>query len=112
MEMAQETRRRAIQQSKIGPIIISLLTVLLVAVSMVGTPLPVTPPHPPATQAVLWSQSQAPVSVELCMPEALRSMLLTEVSLGSAIDLRVPEALLRHVYGAGQVSKLEKSPAP
>ena len=40
------------------------------------------------------------------------SMLLTEVSLSNATDLRVPEALLRHVYGAGQVSKLEKSPAP
>ena len=112
MEMAQETRRRAIQQSKIGLIIISLLTVLLVAVSMVGTPLPVTPPHPPATQAVLWSQSQAPVSVQSCMPEALRSMLLTEVSLGSAIDLRVPEALLRHVYGAGQVSEAGEEPGP
>jgi hypothetical protein len=112
METAQETRRRAMRQSKIGPIIISLLTVLLVAVSMVETPLPVTPPHPPATQAVLWSQSQAPASVELCMPEALISMLFTEVSLRNAIDLRVPDALLRHVYGAGQVSKLEKSPAP
>lgn len=112
MEMGQETRRRAIRQSKIGPIIISLLTVLLVAVSTVERPLPVTPPQPPATQAVLWSQSQAPVSVELCMPEALMSVLLTEVSLRNAIDLRVPEALLRHVYGAGQVSKLEKSPAP
>jgi hypothetical protein len=100
------------RQSKIGPIIISLLTVLLVAVSTVETPLLVTPPHPPATQAILWSQSQAPTSVELCIPEALVSVLLTEGSLSDTSDLRVPEALLRHVYGAGQVSKLEKSPAP
>jgi len=28
------------------------------------------------------------------------------------LDLRVPEALLEHLYGAGWVSGLEKSPAP
>lgn len=100
------------RQSKSGPIIIALFTVLLVAVSTGETPLPGIPPHPPATQAVLWSQSQTPARVALCVPEALVSALLTEVPLSNAIDLRVPEALLRHVYGTGHVSKLEKSPAP
>jgi hypothetical protein len=98
--------------SKTCPIMIFLLTVLLVTASTLGMPLPATLPHPPATQAVLWSQAEAPASVELCVPEALVNALLTEESPSHAIDLRVPEVLLRHVYGAGRVSKSEKSPAP
>ena len=38
--------------------------------------------------------------------------LRTEERSSEMIDLRVPEALLEHLYGAGRVSGLEKSPAP
>ena len=70
-----------------------------------------TLPHPPA-HVVLWSQSEEPASVELCVPEALMNALLTEEHSSKTLDLRVPEALLEHLYGAGRVSGLEKSPAP
>ena len=38
--------------------------------------------------------------------------LLTEEHSSKTLDLRVPEALLEHLYGAGRVSGLEKIPAP
>ena len=71
-----------------------------------------TLPHPPAAHVVLWPQSEEPAGVELRVPEALVNTLLTEKRASATIDLRVPEALLEHLYGAGQVSGLEKSPAP
>ena len=71
-----------------------------------------TLPHPPAAYVALWSQSEEPVSVELRVPEALVNALRTEERSSKTLDLRVPEALLEHLYGAGQVSGLEKSPAP
>jgi hypothetical protein len=71
-----------------------------------------TPPHPPTAHAVLWSQPEEPASVELCVPEALMNALLTEERPSGTTDLRVPEALLAHLYGAGRVSRLEKSPGP
>ena len=70
-----------------------------------------TLPHPPAAHVVLWSQSEAPASVELQVPEVLVKALHTE-ERSSETDLRVPEALLEHLYGAGRVSGLEKSSAP
>ncbi len=75
-----------------------------------------TLPHPPAAHVVLWSQSEEPTSVELRAPEALVNALLNALLMeersSETLDLRVPEALLEHLYGAGQVSGLEKSPAP
>lgn len=71
-----------------------------------------TLPHPPAAYVALWSQAEEPVSVELRVPEALVHALLTEEHSSETLDLRVPEALLEHLYGAGEVSGLEKSPAP
>jgi hypothetical protein len=68
--------------------------------------------HPPAAYVALWSQSEEPVSVELRVPEALVNALRTEERSSKMLDLRVPEALLEHLYGAGEVSGLEKSPAP
>lgn len=38
--------------------------------------------------------------------------LLMEEHSSKTLDLRVPEALLKHLYGAGRVSGLEKIPAP
>jgi hypothetical protein len=69
-------------------------------------------PHPPAAHIVLWSQSEAPASVELHVPEVLVKALLTEERSSEMLDLRVPEALLERLYGAGRVSGLEKSSAP
>jgi hypothetical protein len=71
-----------------------------------------TPLPPPAAPVVLWSQSTEPASVDLRVPEALVNALLTEERSGETIDLQVPEALLEHLYSAGQISRLEKSPAP
>ena len=71
-----------------------------------------TLPHPPAAHIVLWSQSEAPASVELHVPEVLVKALLTEERSSKTLDLRVPEALLERLYGAGRVSGLEKSSAP
>jgi hypothetical protein len=71
-----------------------------------------TLPHPPAAHIVLWSQSEAPASVELHVPEVLVKALLTEERSSEMLDLRVPEALLERLYGAGRVSGLEKSSAP
>src|SRR5712691_5646421 len=67
-----------------------------------------TLPHPPAAYVALWSQSEEPVSVELRVPEALVNALRTEERSSKTLDLRVPEALLEHLYGAGEVSGLEK----
>ena len=69
-------------------------------------------PHPRAAHVVLWSHSEAPTSVELHVPEVLVKALLTEERSRETLDLRVPEALLEHLYGAGRVSGLEKSSAP
>jgi len=71
-----------------------------------------TLPHLPAAHVTLLSQSEEPPNVELRVSEALVNALLTEKRSGEMIDLRVPEALLEHLYGAGRVSGLEKSPAP
>ena len=68
--------------------------------------------HPSTSYVALGSQSEAPTSVELRVPEALINALLTEEHPSETLDLRVPEALLEHLHGAGQVSGLEKSPAP
>jgi hypothetical protein len=38
--------------------------------------------------------------------------LHTQERSSETLDLRVPEALLEHLYGVGRVSELEKSPAP
>jgi hypothetical protein len=71
-----------------------------------------TPPHPPATSVILWSQHEEPASDELRVPESLVNALLTEERFSDTIDLRVPRALLIHLYDAGRVWRLEKSPAP
>jgi hypothetical protein len=71
-----------------------------------------TLPHPPAAYAALWSQSEEPASAELCVPEGLVNALLREERSSETLDLRVPEALLEYLYGAGQESGLGKSPAP
>ena len=68
--------------------------------------------HLPAAHVVLWSQSEEPASVELRVPAALVNALLTEERSSETIDLRVPETLLDHLYDAGRISGLEKSPAP
>jgi hypothetical protein len=72
---------------------------------------PILPP-PPAAYVTLWSYAEKPISTELCVPEALVHALLTEERSSETLELRVPEALLEHLYGAGRVSGLEKSPAP
>ena len=70
------------------------------------------PPHPPATSVVLWAQSEEPASDELRVPKALVNALLMEERFSETMDLQVPRALLVHLYDAGRVWKLEKSPAP
>ena len=51
------------------------------------------------------------LSVLSCVcPRLLVNALLTEERSSETIDLRVPEALLEHLYGAGRVSGLKKSP--
>ena len=98
------------------------LGIAMAALWVVFTPIqPVPPtttandptlPHPPATYGDLWSPSEEPASVELHVPAAVVNALRTEERSSEIIDLRVPEALLEHLYGAGRVSGLEKSPAP
>jgi hypothetical protein len=98
------------------------LGMAMAALWVVFTPIqPIPPPtlahdptllHPPAAHVVLWSQAEAPASVEMRVPEALMKALRTEERSSEAVDLRVPEALLEHLYGAGRVSGLEQSSAP
>jgi hypothetical protein len=98
------------------------LTIALAALWVVFTPpqavpltMPVTSPilpHLPAAHIALWSESQRPAGIALCVPEALANTRLTEEHSSGTIDLRVPEALLEHLYGAGRLSGLEKGPAP
>ena len=98
------------------------LTIALAALWVVFTPPqpvpPMTPatspilPHPPAAHIALWSQSERPAGIALCIPEALANARLMEEHSSGTIDLRVPEALLEHLYGAGRLSGLAKSPAP
>ena len=71
-----------------------------------------TLPHPPAAHLTLGAQSEEPASIELRVPEALVNAPRTEQRSSAIIDLRVPEGLLEHLYDAGRVSGLEKSPAP
>ena len=71
-----------------------------------------TLPHLPAAHVALWSQSEEPASVELCVPEALVNALRMQERSSETLDLRVPEALLEHLYGVGRVSGLKKSPTP
>jgi hypothetical protein len=71
-----------------------------------------TLPQLPAAHVALRSQFEAPASVELRVPEALVHTLHTQERSSETLDLHVPEALLEHLYGTGQVSGLEKSPAP
>jgi hypothetical protein len=97
------------------------LTIALGALWVVFTPTqPIPPtapatyltlPYPPAAHIALWSQSQRPTDTELRVPKALTHARLTEEHSSEKIDLRVPEALLEHLYGAGRLSGLEKSPA-
>jgi len=98
------------------------LAIALAALWVVFTPTQPVPPtttandytllHPLAAHVVLSSQSEEPASAELCVPETLVNALLSEERSNKTIDLRVPEALLEHLYGAGRLSGLEKSPAP
>ena len=98
------------------------LGVAMAALWMVFTPTQPVPPtttgnnatlsSPPAVYVALRPSAAQPVSAELCVPEALVNTLLTEERARETLDLRVPERLLEHLYGAGQVSGLEKSPAP
>jgi hypothetical protein len=98
------------------------LAIALAALWVVFTPTQPVPPttpvndhillHSPAAHAVLWLQSEEPACIELRVPEVLMNVLLTGRRSRNTIDLRVPEALLEHLYGAGQVSGLEKSPVP
>ena len=70
-----------------------------------------TLPHSPAAYAALWSQTEEPASAELRVPAALVNTLLMEKHASKTLDLRVPEALLEHLYGARRVSGLKKNPA-
>ena len=98
------------------------LTIALAALWVMFTPPqpipPTTPatsptlPYPPAAPVALWPQSQRPTNIELRVPKVLTNAPLTEEHSGAIIDLRVPEALLEHLYGVGRPSGLEKSPAP
>ena len=97
------------------------LGVAMAALWVVFTPIQPAPPTmatyptlppPPAVYVAPWSHAEKPVSVELRGPEALVNARLTEERSRETLDLRVPEALLEHLYGAGRVSGLEKSPAP
>lgn len=97
-----------------------ILAMALTALWVVFTPIQPGPrttpinyqrlPQPLTADVILGSQSEEPVSVELRVPTALVNTLLTEAYPSETIDLRVPEALLEHMYGAGQMSGLEKSP--
>jgi hypothetical protein len=97
------------------------LTIALAALWVVFTPPQAVPlttsatsailPHPPAAHSALWSLSQRPVGIPLCVPEALADTRLTEEHSDGTIDLRVPEALLEHLHSAGRLSGLEKSSA-
>jgi hypothetical protein len=71
-----------------------------------------TPPHRPAISVGLGSRSEEPASDELRVPEALVNALLTEERFSETMDLRVPRALLVHLYDVGRVWRPEKSPAP
>jgi hypothetical protein len=98
------------------------LTIALGALWVMFTPpqpMPPTTPatsptlsYPPAASVALWSQSQRSPGIELRVPRVRTHAPLTEEHPGETIDLRVPEALLEHLYGAGRLSGLEKSPAP
>ena len=70
-----------------------------------------TLPHSPAAYAALWSQTEELARAELRVPAALVNTLLIQKRSSKTLDLRVPEVLLEHLYGAGQVSGLEKNPA-
>jgi len=99
-----------------------MLGIAMAALGVVFTPTqPVPPittanylilPPLPAAYVALWSQSEESASVELRVPEALVHALHTQEHSSETLGLRVPEALLEHLYGAGQVSGLEKSSAP
>jgi hypothetical protein len=65
--------------------------------------------HLQAAHVILRAQSEEPVSVELRVPMVLVTTPLTEERSKEAIDLRVPEALLEHLYGAGRPAGLQKS---
>lgn len=96
------------------------LAMALAALWMVFTPIQPVPqttsidsqtlPRLPAAHAILWAQSEEPVSVELRVPTVLVNALRTEERSSKTIDLRVPEALLEHLYGVGRVSEMGKSP--
>jgi hypothetical protein len=98
------------------------LAMVLAALWMMFTPSQPVPPtptagspaplHPLTSPAVLGTQSEEPISIALRVPAALVHAGLTEERSSATIDLRVPEALLAHLYGAGQVSGLEKSSTP
>src|SRR5262245_64513803 len=98
------------------------LSIAMAALWVVLTPIqPVPPattanyptlPHSPAAHLALWSQSEEPASVELCVPEALVNALHTQERSSETLDLRVPAALSEHLYSVGRISGLEKSPTP
>jgi hypothetical protein len=63
-----------------------------------------TLPHLQTAPVILWAQPGEPVRVELRVPMALVNTLLAEERSSEIIDLRMPEALLEHLDGAGRVS--------
>jgi len=67
-------------------------------------------PNMPAVHVILGEQFEEPVSTELRVLTALVNAPLMEKRSREMIDLRVPEALLEHLYSAGQVSRRLKSP--
>jgi hypothetical protein len=96
------------------------LAMALATLWVVFTPIqpipPTTPvddhtlPYLPPAHGILWTQSEEPIGVGLRIPTTLVNALRAEERSREMIDLRVPEALLEHLYGAGRVSGLERSP--
>ena len=98
------------------------LAMALAALWMVFTPIQPVPqttpidsqilPRLPAAHAILWAQSEEPVSVELRVPTVLVNALLTEERSSETINLRVPETLLKHLYGAEASVRDGEEPSP
>ena len=98
------------------------LAMALAALWVVFTPIQPVPqttpidyqtlPHLPAAHVILWAQSEEPVSVELRVPTVLVNALLTEERSSETINLRVPEALLEHLYGAEASVRAGEEPSP
>ena len=70
-----------------------------------------TLPHPPAAHVALWSQSKSLLVSSCVYPKHWCARLMEEHS-SETIDLRVPEALLEHLYGAGRAVRAGEEPSP